>query len=73
MQNLRFALKAAILWINWDVFSDGQVAYLYITGTNYDYYFDNQTDPTVAELNCTYKGQVDGQNRYGYKCFQRDN
>ena len=57
---------------NWDVLSDGQVAHLYITGTNYDYSFYNQTDPTIAELNCTYKGQIAGHNIYRYKCFKRD-
>ena len=55
---------------NWDVLSDGQVAHLYITGTNYDYSFYNQTDPTIAELNCTYKGQIAGHNIYRYKCFK---
>ena len=55
----------------WDVFSDAQVAHLYIAGNNYDYYFSNQTDPTISELNCTYKGQVDGH-LYRYNCFQQD-
>ena len=56
---------------SWDVLSDAQVAHLYIAGNNYDYYFSNQTDPTISELNCTYKGQVDGH-LYRYNCFQRD-
>ena len=57
---------------NWDVFSDGEVAYYYLVGTYYNYYLYNHSDPIINKLNCTFQGIVEDDQIYIYKCFKRE-
>ena len=38
---------------NWDIWSDGLMWHEYYFGTIYEYYFINQSHPSIGELNCT--------------------
>ena len=59
---------------NFDIWSDGQLSYTYFFGTIYEFYFTNQSHPTISELNCTAKDiAVVGNNTfYIYNCFKTE-
>ena len=59
---------------NFDIWSDGQLSYAYFFGTIYQFYFTNQSHPTIGELNCSAKDiAVVGNNTfYVYDCFKTE-
>lgn len=59
---------------NFDIWSDGQLSYTYFIGTMYEFYFTNQSHPTIGELNCTAKdiAVVGNTTLYIYDCFKTD-
>ena len=59
---------------NFDIWSDGQLSYTYFFGTMYEFYFTNQSHPTIGELNCSAKDiAVVGNNTfYIYDCFKTE-
>ena len=59
---------------NFDIWSDGQLSYAYFFGTIYEFYFTNQSHPTINKLNCTAKDvAVVGNNTfYIYDCFKTE-
>ena len=59
---------------NFDIWSDGQLSYAYFFGTMYEFYFTNQSHPTIGELNCTAKDiEVVGNTTfYIYDCFKTE-
>ena len=56
---------------NFDVWSDGWLAYTYISGTIYDYHFQFLSDSEIKMLNCTII-TISNQTAYDNYCFERD-
>ena len=60
----------------WDIIMDSLLSYTYVVGTTYEYHFQNDTDVTVSQLNCTGREEViDVGNKtlyYRYDCFKKD-
>ena len=58
-----------------DVGSDVALAYEYLHGAKYAYYFSNYTDPRINEMNCTYLRNASYGSEGGllvYSCFKRE-
>ena len=55
---------------------DSLLSYTFIVGTTYEYHFQNDTDATISQLNCTGGEEViDIGNEtmyYRYDCFKKD-
>ena len=56
---------------NLDVWSDGLLAYTYITGTTYDYHFEFLSDSQIEMLNCTVSPTFN-ETAYDNYCFEKD-
>ena len=60
----------------WDILMDSLLSYTFIVGTTYEYHFQNDTDATISQLNCTGGEEViDTGNEtmyYRYDCFKKD-
>ena len=56
----------------YDVFTDGRVTYYYFTGNEYEFRFENNTDPMIEKLNCTHLGYDDMMARHLYTCFSKE-
>ena len=59
---------------NFDIWSDGELSYAYFFGSIYEFYFTNQSHPTIGELNCSAKDIVVIRNNtfYIYDCFKTE-
>ena len=59
---------------NYDMITDGQVTYKFFNGANYEYYFLNDTDPTINRLNCTFLKYHKTLNSgvYAFSCFSQE-
>ena len=70
----RLVALIPFLSCNYDMFTDGQVAYQFFNGDTYEYYLLNDTDPKIERLNCTFLGYHDTINGglYLYSCFSQD-
>ena len=64
---------------NFDLWSDGMLAYTYIAGAQYEYHFEDLNDPELKKMNCTIIDamQLNTTNStnyrgYMYNCFKQD-
>ena len=56
---------------NLDVWSDGLLAYTYITGTTYEYNFQFLSDSEIEMLNCTVS-PIFNETAFDNYCFEKD-
>ena len=59
---------------NFDIWFDSLLAHEYYVGTFFEFYFTNQSHPTISELNCTAKdiAVVGNVTFYTYNCFKTE-
>ena len=69
---------ASLISSNFDIWFDSLLAHEYYVGTFFEFYFTNQSHPTISELNCTAKDIAVNSNDYGnvtfytYNCFKTE-
>ena len=56
---------------DFDVWSDGFLAFTYISGTTYDYNLQFLSDSEIEQLNCTVT-PISNHTAYAYDCFETD-